>query len=164
MPSNWVSGSLLSARAMRHLRGERMKDYVFSLCMFGILCALVQSLLPQGVMKKSAIFACSILLITLFLEGGMALVQEIKLPDFRQEAVQMQTYAPNEISARQMVQSVLGSEADCRLQYDMSSNVEQIIIICPQQFIMPNTMQSITDALCGIYDIEEEQIILLQGR
>ena len=94
----------------------------------------------------------------------MALVQEIKLPDFRQEAVQIQTYAPNEISARQMIQSMLGSEADCKLQYDTSGNVKQIVISCPQQFVMPNTMQSITDALCGIYDIEEEQIILLQGR
>ena len=149
---------------MRHLRGERMKDYVFSLCMFGILCALVQSLLPQGVMKKSAIFACSILLITLFLEGGMALVRKFELPHWRQEAVQAQTYAPNDVSARQMVQSILGSEADCKLLYDTAGNVEQIVITCPQQFVMPNALQSITDALCGIYDIEEAQIILLQGR
>ena len=149
---------------MRHLRGERMKDYVFSLCMFGILCALVQSILPQGIMKKSAIFACSILLITLFLEGGMALAHRIQLPHWRQEAVQAQTYAPNEISARQMIQSMLGSEADCKLQYDTSGNVEQIAITCPQQFAVPNALQSITDALCGIYHIEEEQIILLQGR
>ena len=133
--------------------------------MFCLAACVVQSLLPQGKMKRMAVFACGILFTALFMESAMLLFQNVKISDLwtnAQGSYAQTTMEPNDVYARQMVRSILGENASCNVFYDEHGNMK--IEISSISAVSGAGMQSIKQALCGIYDIEEGAIRVVQGR
>ena len=134
-----------------------MKNLVLELCALGMLSCLLQCILPKGTMKKTAMFACSIVLLAHFLTTGY---QAVKNFDYRNvftvELPQMQNYEMGSVYVQTYIQKILGNDADCRMYMNEEGDVVRIVIHTPPSSTAQK--QSITRTLCGIYGIDESAI------
>ena len=136
----------------------------------GILSCLIQTLVPQGKMKKTAVFACSLVLIGFFLESFVQFFHSTdfwNVFDFLQTKPAAETYAADALYALQLTQDVFGGNTQCFFEQDETGAVYAIRIVMPQNSLPPMEAywqkQSITRALCGIYGIDEQAIQFEQG-
>ena len=144
-----------------------MKQAVLELCLLGLFSCFLQCIVPQGSMKKTAMFACSLVMLSFFLQLGVQTAANFDGRLWSQEPAAVQTFAPSNVYAAQIVETILGTPVECRLQCDEDGLVESICIVIPNddavQLQLLTKKQSITRALCGIYGIDECAISFAEG-
>ena len=144
-----------------------MKHAVLELCLFGLFSCFLQCIIPQGSMKKTAMFACSLVMLAFFLQLGVQVISNFDGKLWVHEQTAVQTFAPSNIYAAQIAETILGTPVECRLHCADDGNVETICIVIPNddtvRLQLLTKKQSITRALCGIYGIDERAIVFTEG-
>ena len=134
-----------------------MKNLVLELCALGMLSCLLQCILPKGTMKKTAMFACGIVLLSHFLTTGYRAVQNFDYRNiFTVEKTQVQNYETRSVYVQAYIQKILGSNAHCSVYMNREGCVVRIVVQTSPCSVLQK--QSITRTLCGIYGIDESAI------
>ena len=149
---------------------------VYALCVFGVLCAWTQTLIPAGKLKGVVQFAAGIFLTAFLLQCAIQFWQS----PWRTSdggAIQLQQescsqYGVSDAYAEQIVAHATDGQATCSVLRTQDGAVSAIYIRLPTQDLLHEAAQNltgtqhkdvITDALCGIYGIERDRIVFYGG-
>ena len=134
---------------------------------FGLLCAWMQVLTPPGKLKKTVTFAFGVTLC------AFAVKQIAGTVSFDLTALWRQTRSDTAIVeeteaaaggayAQQIVESLAGADANCKTITDSGGEIRSFRVRLPDDgdvFSQSQTRRRITQALCGIYDIEPDAVV-----